>query len=169
MYQKIMIPLDGSDLAECVLPHVEAFIKASLAKTIVFVRVIEPIPVLVYGESVETFPASAYGESYTANLDELQLVEAERKSKAEAYLKQASSFLKQYGDQVKCEVLVGKVAQTLVTYAEKNNVDMIMIATHGRSGVTRWLMGSVADRILHSSNVPVLMIRSPGCNTRTQE
>ena len=70
MYQKVMVPLDGSDLAECVLPHVKDFIKSSLAKTVVFVMVVEPLPLLLYGESVEAFPVSTYGESYAAKLEQ---------------------------------------------------------------------------------------------------
>jgi len=164
MYQNVMVPLDGSDLAECVLPHVKDFIKSSLAKTVVFVRVIEPLPLLVYGELAETFPLSTYAEPYADRLDHWQSVEAERKSAAEEYLKKASSFLNEYGERVQCEVLVGKVAQTIAAYAEDNKVDLTMIATHGRSGVSRWIMGSVADRIFRSSNAPVLMVRAPDTN-----
>ena len=164
MYHKVMVPLDGSALAECVLPHVKDFIKSSLAKTVVFVMVVEPLPLLVYGELAETFPMSAYGESYADRLDHWQSVEAERKSTAEEYLKKASSFLNEYGERVQCEVLIGKVAQTIAAYAEDNNVDLTMIATHGRSGVSRWIMGSVADRIFHSSNAPVLMVRAPAAS-----
>ena len=169
MYQKVMVPLDGSDLAECVLPHVKDFIKSSLAKTVVFVRVIEPLPLLVYGELAETFPLSTYAEPYADRLDHWQSVEAERKSAAEEYLKKASSFLNEYGERVQCEVLVGKVAQTIAAYAEDNKVDLTMIATHGRSGVSRWIMGSVADRILRSSSGPVLMVRAPASKSMTQE
>ena len=61
------------------------------------------------------------------------------------------------------EILEGKVADTLSHWAEKNEVDLIVIASHGRSGVSRWVMGSVADRVLRSACVPVLMIRAPGC------
>jgi nucleotide-binding universal stress UspA family protein len=61
------------------------------------------------------------------------------------------------------EVLEGKVADTLAQWAEKNGVGLIIIASHGRSGVTRWIMGSVADRVMRSACVPVLMVRAPGC------
>ena len=58
--------------------------------------------------------------------------------------------------------MVGSVADSLVDYSTDNEIDLIIIATHGRSGVTRWVMGSVADKILRSSRIPVLMIRAPG-------
>jgi nucleotide-binding universal stress UspA family protein len=55
------------------------------------------------------------------------------------------------------------VAESIAEYAEKNSADIILIASHGRSGISRWVMGSVADRILRSARVPVMMIRAPGC------
>jgi nucleotide-binding universal stress UspA family protein len=51
----------------------------------------------------------------------------------------------------------------IADYAEKHGLDLIMIATHGRSGISRWVYGSVADRVLCSACVPVLMVRAPGC------
>ena len=57
---------------------------------------------------------------------------------------------------------MGSVADKLIDYAEAHEVDMILMATHGRSGVSRWVRGSIADRILRASRVPVLMVRAPG-------
>jgi nucleotide-binding universal stress UspA family protein len=59
-------------------------------------------------------------------------------------------------------ILEGRVTECLVDYTGKNDIDIILIATHGRGGVTRWVRGSVADKILRSANVPVLMVRAPG-------
>jgi len=57
---------------------------------------------------------------------------------------------------------LGSVADSLVDFAEAGGIDLIVIATHGRSGVSRWVRGSVADRVLRASRVPVLMVRAPG-------
>jgi nucleotide-binding universal stress UspA family protein len=57
-------------------------------------------------------------------------------------------------------VLEGKAAESLVDYARGNNFDLIVMATHGRSGLDRWIMGSIADRLIHYSAVPVLLIRA---------
>lgn len=162
MYQKIMIPLDGSELAECVLPHAEAFIKGGLARTAVFLWVLEPLPTAMYGASVETFASSAQEDIFAANADYWEKMEVERKSTAAEYLDRITGRFNQYGAEIKCEILSGRIAETLAGYAEKNNVDLILIATHGRSGVSRWLMGSVADRVLHYSVAPVLIVRAPG-------
>ncbi|HYB20519.1 MAG TPA: universal stress protein, partial [Thermodesulfobacteriota bacterium] len=67
------------------------------------------------------------------------------------------------GARVESAVLHGRAADALAEFATKNRIDLIVIATHGRSGVSRWVWGSVADRILRSSCVPVLMVRAPGC------
>lgn len=162
MYQKIMIPLDGSALAECVLPHAEAFIQGGMAKTAVLIWVLEPLPAAMYGASVETFASAAQEDIFATNADYWGKMEADRKSTAQEYVDRIAERFRHYGADIKCEVLEGRIAETLAGYAEHNNIDLVLIATHGRSGVNRWLMGSVADRVLHYSDVPVLMVRAPG-------
>jgi nucleotide-binding universal stress UspA family protein len=154
MYRKIMVPLDGSQLAECALPHVEAITTGCKTTNVVFVRVIEPIQL----------PARlpAQGEFGFQDKDRRQIDE-QRKKTAEAYLEKIIQKVA-LGETVPgYEVLEGSVAETLAAWAEQNDVDLIIIASHGRSGVSRWVMGSVADRILRSVCVPVMMIRAPGC------
>jgi nucleotide-binding universal stress UspA family protein len=154
MYRKIMVPLDGSQLAECALPHVEAITTGCKTTNVVFVRVIEPIQL----------PARlpAQGEFGFQDKDRRQIDE-QRKKTAEAYLEKIIQKVA-LGETVPgYEVLEGSVAETLAAWAEQNDVDLIIIASHGRSGVSRWVMGSAADRILRSVCVPVMMIRAPGC------
>ena len=153
MYKKIMVPLDGSKLAECVLPHVDGFVTGCQVETIIFVRVIEPMP-------------TSYLDVNPGNYEKMQksakLNEEERKSSAETYLKEVISRVKQDGTKYKVDVLVGKVADSLVDYIAANEIDLVLIATHGRSGISRWVRGSVADRVLRSSRAPVLMVRAEG-------
>ena len=94
---------------------------------------------------------------------QVKKLEAEHKQAAEAYLQKVSAKASLSGASVKSEVLFGTPAETLADYASKNQVDLILIATHGRSGVSKWVWGSVAERILRSACVPVLMVRAPGC------
>ncbi len=149
MYKKIMVPLDGSVLAECVFPHVAALAEGGQVKDVVFVRVVEP-----FHQPTGDFV-----------IDQRQIakIEAENKLEAENYLKKVVSGQKFSGVSVQSQVLFGRVAEGLADFAEKNGIDLTVIATHGRSGVSRWVWGSVADRILRSSCVPVLMVRAPGC------
>jgi nucleotide-binding universal stress UspA family protein len=154
MYNKIMVPLDGSELAECVMPHVEAITTGCKITNVVFVRVVAPIQL----------PARlpAQGELGFQEKDRREM-EEQRKKAAEAYLEKIAQKTALEGAVLSCEVLEGKVAETLSHWAEQNGVDLIIIASHGRSGVSRWVMGSVADRLLRSVCVPVMMIRAPGC------
>jgi len=150
MYRKIMVPLDGSELAECVLPHVETFAKARGVESIVFVRVVEPFSLTpVRGDPEFTE-------------EQIKEIDARSVAAARNYLDQLVSRLDYGSVNIQAEVLTGKAAETLAEYAQKQGVDLIIIATHGRSGISRWVWGSVADRLLRSSRVPVLMVRVPG-------
>jgi len=154
MYQKIVVPLDGSDLAECVLPHVEAIAQGCQAKEVIFVRVVEPIA----GETGQT----SFVMSFIPEHDRIRL-EEETQTIAEDYMKQMVDRVNLAGTAVRWEIIRGQAAESLSSYAAKNKADLIIIATHGRGGISRWVMGSVTDRLLRSSCVPVFMIRAPGC------
>ena len=149
-----MVPLDGSELAECVLPHVQAIASGCKIATVVFVRVVDPAKLSAI------LPAQGelgYQEKNRRQEEEL------RKKMAEEYLKKVLKKNAIKNAVLSYEVLEGKVAETLADWAKKHEMDLIVIASHGRSGISRWVMGSVADRILRSVCVPVLMIRAPGC------
>ena len=154
MYKKILVPLDGSELAECVFPHVESIAKGCGVEIVTFVRVVEPIHV----------PISGGDEGYTFGVDDWKRIESESRAAAENYLNQLMNRVKNGGINFQSKVLSGgKAADMIADYATKDEVDLIVIATHGRSGVSRWVWGSVADRVLRSACVPVLMVRAPGC------
>ena len=151
MYSKIMVPLDGSQLAECVFPHVEALAKGCQAKEILFVRAYNPLP----------YPVGA-GEM-TLSPRELESLSASAKAGAEDYIRGAAERFRRAGFAAKGEALAGPVAETLADAIVKNGIDLVVIATHGRSGIKRWVWGSIADRLLRGSCAPVLMVRAPGC------
>lgn len=150
MYKKIMVPLDGSKLAECAFPQVEAIASGCFSNTVILVRVVES----------RERPANL---GTFINEDDWQKIESDRKSAAEEYLNRLSKELKFENLQVQTRVIVGKVAESLADYTDKNEIDLIIMATHGRSGVSRWVLGSVAEKILHSCCVPILLVRAPGC------
>jgi nucleotide-binding universal stress UspA family protein len=144
MYQKILVPLDGSKLAECVLPHVRAIATGCGIKEVVLLRVVEPIP-------PEAPPATDF-----------EAVQKAAFGAAEKYLAGIQVELSKEGLNVEAKVLTGRPAETIADFAQHNEVDLITIATHGRSGVSRWVFGSVADRLVRSSSAPVLLIRPGG-------
>ena len=151
MYKRIMVPLDGSELAECVLPHAETIAKQFKA-TVELVRVIETIEIPTRG-------------GIALSAEELEQIQLHDKLDAESYLEKIADQLNQAGIKAKSKLLTGKVAESLSEYIHKSNFDLIIMATHGRSGISRWIWGSVAERILHSCPIPVLLIRPNGCVT----
>ena len=156
MYKKIMVPLDGSELAECVLPHLEGFMAGFPVSAIAFVRVLEP-------ESAR-FDDTALLSSTGRNsiIEFTRRIEEKRKAAAEDYLKSVANRVQRAGVELRTEVLIGSVADRLAEYTETHGIDLIIIATHGRSGLSRWVRGSVADRVLRFSHVPVLMVQADG-------
>jgi nucleotide-binding universal stress UspA family protein len=159
MYKKILVPLDGSELAECVLPHVESIARGCGVRDVVFLRVVEPLHWVVEAPYI----ASVGDDGISLNEENRRRIDAESRAAAESYLSQLVSQIKYDGVTVRSEVITGKAADCIAEYAIKNGFDLVTIATHGRSGVSRWVWGSVADRVLRSACVPVLMIRAPGC------
>ena len=154
MYKKILVPLDGSELAECVLPHVESIAKGCSVESVIFVRVVEPVQIPINGEY----------DGYTFNAKDWERMEDASKTAAEHYLAKLIGRVKYDDTNVTSEVLTGgRSADMINEYATKNGVDLITMSTHGRSGISRWVWGSVADRVLRSSSVPVLIVRAPGC------
>ena len=151
MYKSILVPLDGSGLAECVLPHVESIVKGCGVGKVTFLRVVSPVS-----------PALSTGE-YAFSEEDARRVLAGHKGAAEDYLNQLVNRIQYNGVNVRTEVVTGKAADSIADYAARNEVDLIVIATHGHSGISRWVWGSVTGRILRSACVPVLTVRAPGC------
>ena len=147
MYQHIMVPLDGSELAEGVLPHVETLARGGNVGKVTLVRVV--VPLHLYG-----------GIESRISPEERQRLEADSMDIARNYLDQVVKRLTDVGIAAQSEVLYGKVVDKLADYADREKVDLIVIATHGRSGASRWVWGSIANRILRSSSVPVLIVRT---------
>ncbi len=160
MYDKLMVPLDGSDLAECVVPHVEAIISGFNSSEVALVRVVNPVRLPV--------SVPAQGE-YGFTEKDRQRMNENRKIAAEKYLTNLSGSLHFPGTEFRSVVLDGNPVSALADYAAANAVDLMVIASHGRSGISRWVMGSVAERILRTSCVPVMMIRAPGCEPKMKD
>ncbi len=145
MYRKILVPLDGSKRAEAILPHVEQL--AQLFKSeIVFMRVLEPIP----------FVSGPEGAPITLREQELEI----RRRDAEQYLKAREGQFREKGIKAKAVVFQGSVVEAIADAAEREGVDLIAIASHGRSGLSQCFYGSVASGVLHRADRPLLIVRS---------
>jgi nucleotide-binding universal stress UspA family protein len=144
MYRKILVPLDGSELAEVVLPHVKEIVAGHGEAKVILLRIVEPLP-------AGTPPAVDFEVVQKAGVKE-----------AEKYLARIQAKLSKEGLNVEVEVLTGRPAETITDFVRREKVDLVALATHGRSGVSRWVFGSVADKLVRSLSVPVLLIRPEG-------
>jgi nucleotide-binding universal stress UspA family protein len=142
MYNKVLVPLDGSELSESVLSHVVTIATSCQVPEVILLRVREPLDKSV----IETLDAKIASELDQAYHDE-----------AANYLKIIAKTLKKKDILVKTEVLTGNPAKEIIKYSQSKGVDLIIMSTHGRSGVSRIVFGSVADKVIRQTEVPVLL------------
>lgn len=160
MYEKIVVPLDGSKLAECALPHVEELAKNCSTKEVILVTVTERIVgrmrVAQYIQPVGPLPPPK-------SVTKVPVAIGKKQRQGQRYLNRIAKGLQKEGIKVLTEVLLGNPAEEIASFAEHDGADLIIMASHGRSGPSRWAYGSVTDKVFRASCVPVLMIRAPGC------
>ncbi len=145
MYSRIVAPLDGSSLSEQVLPYVRQ-LGLGLSIPVTLMTVVEP-PTPTIGRSVN--PEAHEYESETHLEDH-----------AAAYLEGVASGLRSAGLHVSTVTPAGTPAQEIVAEAQREPESLIAMSGHGRSGAARWWLGSVADRVLHLTASPLLVVRS---------
>ena len=143
MFKKILVPLDGSQMAEAALNEVRALAQETAAE-MVLVHVNVPI-------------ASRY---YPGLLPDVGEIERDMSAESNRYLQRVATTLNDRSIRTSTVQLNDPaVADAILNYADHNNIDLIAMSTHGRSGIGRWLLGSVADRVIHGAKVPVLLVR----------
>jgi nucleotide-binding universal stress UspA family protein len=157
---KLLVGLDGSELAEAAIPYAETFARANHA-AIVLVHVISGDEVPVGPEDVGPLPSPAVPRSTGAAIGEAE--ESLRALyRAQRYLSAVAARLRADGLVVETAVGVGDPATVLVEEAHLCRADMLILSTHGRSGLGRLLRGSVAEHVLRTADVPVLLV-PPAC------
>jgi len=149
MYKKMLVPLDGSEFSECVLDHVRAIAKGCQVPEVVLLGVAEPLTHQVY---------------YMMGMeDQLENWQKENEKYVGSYLSRAAAELRKDDIAGKTVVVSGRPAEAILDYANKNQVDLIVMSTHGRSGVSRWVLGSVTDRVVRNTTASVLTITPREC------
>jgi nucleotide-binding universal stress UspA family protein len=155
MYGKVLVPLDGSELAECALTHVKNLLKEGSAREMTLLNVVK----------VDVPWADMYEGVYDSHFD-IDAIRVPLVSAAEKYLADVKARLASEGITVKTDwVEAVRPAYAITEYAQKNGMNLIVMATHGYTGMKRMLLGSVASGVLHMSPVPVLLIRPESCRT----
>lgn len=154
MYKKILVPLDGSKLAECSLNHLRKLAKDGLVEGVVLLNtVIVEIPWAAGREEGTHIAGFDYAALKKTFMD-----------KSREYLARIQSQLAAEGVKATTETIESNSpSHTILEYAQNNGADLIVIATHGYTGMKKMLLGSVALKVLHESNVPVLLIRPEEC------
>ena len=146
MFKHLLVPLDGSELAEVALPMATA-VAEKFGSQITLVTAVH-LPYYI-GDGLD------YAEVYSSLSDNVT-------DEARAYLQGKQKALRAAGFQVNFELLVGQPpAEAILIIAEEKAVDAIVMSTHGRGGVMRWVFGTVADKVLRNAVVPILLARVP--------
>ena len=139
MYRRILVPLDGSATAEQALAHAKEQAKRFRAE-LELVHITEP----------------------SSSFSGVEFVQDKRREQALEYLNRVAGRIRKHGLPVNVAIYEGRAHEEICRYAEDESVDLIVLSSRGQSGLTRWMMGSVADRVIRGSQVPVLIVRALG-------
>ncbi|GAB4308232.1 MAG: universal stress protein [Phototrophicales bacterium] len=148
MLKNILVPLDGSQVAERALDYAEQIIDPEGKLTLLTVIDVPDYPAAMF------YPAGIATYELSKETAQNELI-----PQAQEYLKKIASNLMQKGLQnVRTEAVIGEPASSIVEKADQLAVDAIVMSTHGRTGVSRWLFGSVANKVLNSTERPIFII-----------
>jgi nucleotide-binding universal stress UspA family protein len=139
VYDDILLPIDGSDAADAAVEHAADLARTYDATVHVF-SAVEPIP---------------SAEADVATILETMQADAER------IVGDVADRLRDAGVDATTDVRTGSAYRTIIAYAEEPGVDLIVMGTHGRSGVGRVLLGSVTEKVVRHADVPVMTVRQP--------
>jgi nucleotide-binding universal stress UspA family protein len=151
MYQTILVPLDGSARAEHILPHVENLATHYKAK-VIFLQVMEPLQIV----NPSLHVTSALTDTVKESMNDFN----RRYEEINTYLSGCLGEFREKGIDVRKFVEQGPVVETVISVAQRENADLIAMASHGRSGLSRVFYGSVAAGVLQQIDRPMLIIRS---------
>lgn len=149
MFKHLLVPLDGSKLAELALPLAKSL--ATQFKSRITLLQVVPLPYVV-----------GLGHEASGVYSNLNSINQDLKHEATAYMEANRQALHKAGITVDVQLVMGtSPAESILTAVDELNADTIVMSTHGRSGVMRWVFGSIADKVLRHARVPILLARVP--------
>jgi nucleotide-binding universal stress UspA family protein len=173
-YNKIIVPLDGSKLAETVLPHVEKIAKGCAEAKIVLVTVTEPVRVKTpKGERIEQLPAMSSsvifyeqlpgtgGVVTSKSIMDLPVTIGKMAKTGYNYLVRVAEKFEKKDIPVSIALLIGNIAEEVTHFAEEEKADLIIMASRGRMSFRRWDVGNAAIKVFRSTNIPILLVKPP--------
>ena len=149
MYERILLPLDGSPLSECALDHARAIAQALGDCEVILFMAVEPA-----GGQITRGGAAVS--------DIVRAAQKEAEADSKEYLSRISAKLNKEGLRTSILVVGGPPSDEILKYSKEANVDLIVMSTHGRSGLSRFIAGSVARKVIDHSAVPVLIVPPKG-------
>jgi len=150
MFKKMLVCLDGSPLAESVLPYVTDEASFHHTQIVLFMAVPEPTIFSPGLPGIPPMPVETEGLLKQSQHSEIE---------ARAYLNKIADSFKEKKLKIETATGFGEAGTSIVSFANDNAVDLIALATHGRGGLGRAVFGSVADFVLHQTKLPVLIIK----------
>jgi nucleotide-binding universal stress UspA family protein len=147
MLSKILVPLDGSELSEISLKHVEALAPGCGVKEVIVFGVVEP-----YGAAGDATIKATLGSDF------IRKAQQNVKTWLTDYLGKIVTELNQKGINASIYITEGDAAEQILKYAHDNGVNLIIMSTHGRNGISKFAFGSVTDKVVHHAEIPVMMI-----------
>jgi nucleotide-binding universal stress UspA family protein len=193
MFNKILVPLDGSKLAECAVEYTINLAQKINPEKIVLISVTESVKgtstfpelsdeyrssqkndITSYTEPPSSFiqhPAPVHFGTYSNYLEiispgkeSLKITFGKMEKQAYRYLRRIAKKLESKNLPCEIQVLIGTPAEQIIKFIDNSGIDLVIMSTHGRTGITRWAYGSVADKVMRAVSVPVMVIRPPGCS-----
>jgi len=160
MEERILVPLDGSDISEAVLPKIEDLVLKTTPRLDAEVTLLKVISKINYSVVTED-------EAAQLPYSEEDLIKLTRES--QDYLEKVAEGLRSKGIRVKTMVSFGRAAEEIVKAARQIKAHLIAMSTHGRSGLVRWAIGSVTDKVIRlEGTIPVLAIKASGKKDESQ-
>ena len=147
LVKKILLPLDGSKTGESAVLPTEILALAFDAE-------------IVFFQAGETITVSGGFDDGQFHAEPTQQDLDKRKAFGLAYLEKVREPLKERGLKTSSVLVLGPAPDVIIDYAEENSIDLIAMSTHGRSGIGRWVFGSVTDKVLHAGDTPLLVVRA---------
>lgn len=158
-YKKILLPLDGSEFAAQAIPHAEAIANSQGAELILFEVIEDPLKILVSPPGMGAASGSHTSVVGIGPTNPDNQVHADAMDQAKLALDELATSLKHRKVNVVTDIDTGDPAECIVDYATANDVDLIVINTHGRTGIRRWAYGSVTHKVLEAAPCSVFVVR----------
>ncbi len=152
MAAKILIPLDGSEIGEAALPYIEGLMSKLSPRVKLEFILFRVVPLLTHYIATGEAMASV---TYTGK----EMAQIQRQ--ARSYLNKVGKGIRSEKVSVEIRMVIGGAAEEIIKAADEFDVDLIVMSTHGRHGISRWAFGSVTDKVLRGGHKPVLVVRVP--------